>query len=207
MHAAKHNTTQRQKQQIGPHRRSSGRSGGRNPSRISCRQTKWSERRAMRSRTGSTSTHSPPCCRWHKLRCSWWSCQRPCRFCHGCSSTCSPVAVGVDVCMYVCVCVRERETEREREKERRDQTHTHTQACLFDLPSLAISQILQKKFGTVIEFRISKKKSLYLFTPQDRFRAFCISVVSNALFEYLVLLVIAINCIFLALNNPPEEAE
>ncbi|KAM8908795.1 voltage-dependent T-type calcium channel subunit alpha-1I-like isoform 2-T2 [Spinachia spinachia] len=48
--------------------------------------------------------------------------------------------------------------------------------------------------------------SLYLLSPQNRFRLFCKSVMSNNSFEYTVLLFILLNCITIAMERPGIES-
>ncbi|KAL9953553.1 hypothetical protein ACROYT_G040985 [Oculina patagonica] len=56
-------------------------------------------------------------------------------------------------------------------------------------------------------FRFNKARSLWLFGPLQPLRQWTISVVTNQYFEMIVIIVILINCVFLALKDPPEEAE
>ncbi|XP_068683417.1 sodium channel protein 1 brain-like [Montipora foliosa] len=56
-------------------------------------------------------------------------------------------------------------------------------------------------------FRFNKERSLWLFGPLHPIRLWATSVVTNQYFELLVITVILINCVFLALKEPPEETE
>ncbi|CAH3140850.1 unnamed protein product [Porites lobata] len=56
-------------------------------------------------------------------------------------------------------------------------------------------------------FRFNKARSMWLFGPLQPLRLWAISLVTNQYFELLVIIVILINCVFLALKHPPEEIE
>jgi len=62
--------------------------------------------------------------------------------------------------------------------------------------------------GQTIDFHVSIHKSLYVFGLHNPIRQFCIHyVVLNVYFDYFIIISIIVNCIFLAMNNPPEESE
>lgn len=57
-------------------------------------------------------------------------------------------------------------------------------------------------------YYISKEKALHIFSLRNPIRVFCIAaIVANKFFEYFVLLTILVNCVFMAMNDPPEQAE
>ncbi|XP_073249773.1 sodium channel protein type 3 subunit alpha-like [Porites lutea] len=56
-------------------------------------------------------------------------------------------------------------------------------------------------------FRFNKANSLCLFGPLNPIKRFAIRLVTNKYFESFVILTILINCVFLVLENPPDEAE
>eukprot|EP01135_Chromosphaera_perkinsii_P008377 Nk52_evm2s1315 gene=Nk52_evmTU2s1315 len=57
----------------------------------------------------------------------------------------------------------------------------------------------------VVEVPMSR--SCYVFTIHNSFRKLCISTVLHEYFDWLIVLTILTNCVFLAMNNPPEVAE
>lgn len=55
---------------------------------------------------------------------------------------------------------------------------------------------------------LSNKNSFFLFGTTNPARRFLYyNVVKSDMFEGIILLIILVNCVLLALNNPPEEAE
>eukprot|EP00050_Salpingoeca_kvevrii_P002109 m.186932 g.186932 ORF g.186932 m.186932 type:complete len:1593 (-) comp10537_c4_seq1:430-5208(-) len=79
-------------------------------------------------------------------------------------------------------------------------------------PDLANSagdiEVTTSKFGTPVTYIISREKSLGLLSVENPLRKFTIDfVVTYSPFDYFIILVILVNCVFLALNDPPEAAE
>lgn len=64
------------------------------------------------------------------------------------------------------------------------------------------------KFGAMVEYKINTDPALKCLDIGNPFRAFCIKhVVVSSVFDYFIITTIVTNCIFLAMNNPPAEAE
>ncbi|XP_031560094.1 sodium channel protein 1 brain-like isoform X2 [Actinia tenebrosa] len=67
--------------------------------------------------------------------------------------------------------------------------------------------VIAKKFGKDCVYRFHASKSLYIFSPRNRLRRFVIFLITHQYFELIILLTILTNCVFLAINDPPEEPE
>ncbi|XP_065060331.1 sodium channel protein 1 brain-like isoform X2 [Rhopilema esculentum] len=67
--------------------------------------------------------------------------------------------------------------------------------------------VLSQRLGKIYVYRFNKSRSLWLLGPKNPIRKLSILIITNQFFEFFVVLTILINCIFLALDNPPEEAE
>ncbi|XP_066925644.1 sodium channel protein 1 brain-like isoform X3 [Clytia hemisphaerica] len=67
--------------------------------------------------------------------------------------------------------------------------------------------VLASRLGKVYVYRFSKAKSLWAFGPTNPIRKIIIYLITNQIFEFFVILTILVNCVFLALNDAPEEAE
>ncbi|KAG1695926.1 Sodium channel protein 60E [Nymphon striatum] len=67
--------------------------------------------------------------------------------------------------------------------------------------------VVSKRFSKSYINRYTATKSLFLFSPYNAVRKFAIMISSNQYFDYLVMITILLNCVFLALTNPVEEAE
>lgn len=67
--------------------------------------------------------------------------------------------------------------------------------------------VITSHFGKPRVHVLNKAKSLYLFGQNHPVRKFAMYITTNQYFEVFVLLTIFINCVFLALTNPPEEPE
>ena len=52
---------------------------------------------------------------------------------------------------------------------------------------------------------IHQQRSLYLFQPSNSFRHLLLLIVENALFDRFILLLILINCVFLAIDDDPPS--
>ena len=67
--------------------------------------------------------------------------------------------------------------------------------------------VLASRLGKVYVYRFNKAKSLCIFGPTNPIRKFIIYLITNQIFEFFVILTILTNCVFLALDDAPEEAE
>ncbi|XP_048586351.1 sodium channel protein 1 brain isoform X2 [Nematostella vectensis] len=67
--------------------------------------------------------------------------------------------------------------------------------------------VIAGKFGKTQVYRFNRSKSLYLFGPENPIRQFSLKLITNQYFEMFVLLTILVNCVFLAMTNPPEQPE
>lgn len=67
--------------------------------------------------------------------------------------------------------------------------------------------IVANKFGKQYVYRFHASDSLYLFSPRNRIRRFVLFLITHQYFELIILLTILTNCVFLAMSNPPDEAE
>ena len=64
---------------------------------------------------------------------------------------------------------------------------------------------IAKKFSKFTIFRFTATKSLFIFSPWNPFRKFCIRVISNQYFDLIILLSILINCIMMIVKEPTDE--
>ncbi|XP_057305572.1 sodium channel protein 1 brain-like isoform X3 [Hydractinia symbiolongicarpus] len=76
-----------------------------------------------------------------------------------------------------------------------------------ETPSSFTFLVLASRLGKVYVYRFNKSKSLWLFGPTNVIRKSIIYMITNQIFEFFVILTILVNCVFLALDNAPEEAE
>ncbi|XP_068681874.1 sodium channel protein 1 brain-like isoform X2 [Montipora foliosa] len=67
--------------------------------------------------------------------------------------------------------------------------------------------IVARKFNKQYVYRFHASDSLYIFSPRNKIRRFVLFLITHQYFELLILLTILTNCVFLAMSNPPEEAE
>ncbi|XP_066927937.1 sodium channel protein 1 brain-like isoform X5 [Clytia hemisphaerica] len=67
--------------------------------------------------------------------------------------------------------------------------------------------VVNKKFGKQVVYRFCKEKSLWLFGTQNPLRKVNIYIFTHQYFEIFILLTIAVNCVFMALSDPPELME
>ncbi|XP_015766470.1 PREDICTED: sodium channel protein type 5 subunit alpha-like [Acropora digitifera] len=79
----------------------------------------------------------------------------------------------------------------------------------FDAMGNVESAILSRrsKMGHDQAYRFNMSKSLFMLEPLHPLRLFAIKIVTHQYFEFFVIFIILINCICLALNHPPEEAD
>ena len=69
-------------------------------------------------------------------------------------------------------------------------------------------QYERRKLGTTVTYHVNQEKSLNFFSVTHPLRAACIRWIAiNPWFEVFVLLTILVNCVFLAMTDPPEAAE
>ncbi|XP_057317031.1 sodium channel protein 60E-like isoform X2 [Hydractinia symbiolongicarpus] len=67
--------------------------------------------------------------------------------------------------------------------------------------------VVANKLGKQVVFRFCKEKSLFLFGTQNVLRRINIYIFTHQYFEIGILLTIVTNCVFMALQNPPEISE
>ncbi|CAM1295429.1 Uncharacterised protein r2_g457 [Pycnogonum litorale] len=70
--------------------------------------------------------------------------------------------------------------------------------------------LVTKRFSKSYINRYSASRSFFLFRPYNKVRKLALKVASNQCvryFDYLVMFTILVNCVFLTLTNPVEEAE
>uniref|UniRef100_A0A8K9X1B2 Voltage-dependent T-type calcium channel subunit alpha n=1 Tax=Oncorhynchus mykiss TaxID=8022 RepID=A0A8K9X1B2_ONCMY len=81
-------------------------------------------------------------------------------------------------------------------------THTHTQPLTQNFSSLCFR--IQKMMEVYRPDWCEKREdwSVYLFSPQNKFRLLCQSIIAHKLFDYVVLSFIFLNCITVALERP-----
>ncbi|KAL9954360.1 hypothetical protein ACROYT_G041885 [Oculina patagonica] len=65
----------------------------------------------------------------------------------------------------------------------------------------------RSKMSSDQAYRFNMSSSLFLLDPLHPLRLIAIKIITHQYFEFFVIFIILINCICLALNNPPEEAE
>ncbi|GAB6018918.1 hypothetical protein CHUAL_000570 [Chamberlinius hualienensis] len=67
--------------------------------------------------------------------------------------------------------------------------------------------VVSKRFSNNYVIRFSATRAIFIFSPWNPLRKAAIFIITNQYFDYLVILTIIVNCVFLALTNPFEEAE
>ena len=67
--------------------------------------------------------------------------------------------------------------------------------------------VVSRRFQKHFVQRFSATRSLCVFAPWNRVRRAGVYLCSNQYFDYVVMLTIGVNCIFLAMTKPIEEAE
>ncbi|XP_047138679.1 sodium channel protein type 4 subunit alpha isoform X1 [Hydra vulgaris] len=67
--------------------------------------------------------------------------------------------------------------------------------------------VVNKKLGKQMVFRFSKDKSLFLFGAESLIRKVAIHIFTHEYFDNFILVTILVNCIFMALNDPPKIAD
>ncbi|CAL4063472.1 unnamed protein product, partial [Meganyctiphanes norvegica] len=67
--------------------------------------------------------------------------------------------------------------------------------------------VVSKRFSKNYVHRFSATKSLFLFSPWNPLRRVAIYLCTNQYFDYIVMGTILLNCIFLAMTKPIDEAE
>ena len=87
--------------------------------------------------------------------------------------------------------------------------HSKKQRILFYF-TLSLFQtfcVVSRRFKKHFVQRYSATRSIFIFAPWNKFRSMCVYLSSNQYFDYVVMLTILVNCIFLAKQHPVEEAE
>jgi hypothetical protein len=67
--------------------------------------------------------------------------------------------------------------------------------------------VVSRRFNKHYVQRFSATRSLFIFAPWNKVRSLLVFLCTNQYFDYLVMLTILVNCIFLALPENVEEAE
>ena len=67
--------------------------------------------------------------------------------------------------------------------------------------------VVSRRFNKHYVQRFSATRSLFIFAPWNTVRSLLVFLCTNQYFDYLVMLTILVNCIFLALPENVEEAE
>nr|XP_040580398.1 sodium channel protein 60E-like [Lepeophtheirus salmonis] len=80
--------------------------------------------------------------------------------------------------------------------------------AVWDLiPVVMTFCVVSRRFQRHYVQRFSATRSLFLFPPWNKFRSMMVYFSTNQYFDYVVMLTILINCIFLAMTKPIDEAE
>lgn len=67
--------------------------------------------------------------------------------------------------------------------------------------------VVSKRFRKNYIHRFTATHSFFVFSPWNRLRRGCVFVSTNQYFDYIVMATILLNCVFLAMTEPKEEAE
>ena len=67
--------------------------------------------------------------------------------------------------------------------------------------------VVSRRFQKHYVQRFSATRSLFIFAPWNKFRCLNVFLCTNQYFDYVVMLTILVNCIFLAMPENIEEAE
>ncbi|XP_066996031.2 sodium channel protein 60E-like [Anabrus simplex] len=67
--------------------------------------------------------------------------------------------------------------------------------------------VVSKRFRKNYIHRFTATNSFFIFSPWNSFRRTCIFLSTNQYFDYVVMATILLNCVFLAMTEPVEEAE
>ncbi|CAD6225297.1 GSCOCG00005608001-RA-CDS, partial [Cotesia congregata] len=67
--------------------------------------------------------------------------------------------------------------------------------------------VVSKRFRKNYIHRFTATNSWFLFSPWNSIRRCCIFLSTNQFFDYMVMLTIVLNCVFLGMTEPIEEAE
>ena len=67
--------------------------------------------------------------------------------------------------------------------------------------------VVSKRFRKNYIHRFSASRSFFLFSPWNPLRRFAIYLATHPYFDYVVMTTILLNCIFLAMTEPVEQAE
>jgi hypothetical protein len=67
--------------------------------------------------------------------------------------------------------------------------------------------VVSKRFLKNYIHRFTATKSFFLFSPWNAIRRTCIFLSTNQYFDYVVMITILLNCVFLAMTDTVEEAE
>ncbi|KAF7997448.1 hypothetical protein HCN44_006019 [Aphidius gifuensis] len=67
--------------------------------------------------------------------------------------------------------------------------------------------VVSKRFRKNYIHRFTATKSWFIFSPWNKVRRCCIFLSTNQYFDYVVILTIVLNCVFLGMTEPIEEAE
>ncbi|XP_065337432.1 sodium channel protein 60E isoform X5 [Cloeon dipterum] len=67
--------------------------------------------------------------------------------------------------------------------------------------------VVSKRFRKNYIHRFTATNSFFIFSPWNRWRRACVFVSTNQYFDYIVMATILLNCVFLAMTEPMEEAE
>lgn len=67
--------------------------------------------------------------------------------------------------------------------------------------------VVSKRFRKNYIHRFTATSSFFIYSPWNPVRRVCIWVSTNQLFDYFVMATILLNCVFLAMTEPMEQAE
>ncbi|KAK3907117.1 Sodium channel protein 60E, partial [Frankliniella fusca] len=67
--------------------------------------------------------------------------------------------------------------------------------------------VVSKRFRKNYIHRFTATSSFFIFSPWNPVRRVCIWLSTNQLFDYFVMATILLNCVFLAMTEPMEQAE
>ncbi|KAG8232692.1 hypothetical protein J437_LFUL011439 [Ladona fulva] len=74
-------------------------------------------------------------------------------------------------------------------------------------PCCATFCVVSKRFKKNYIHRFTATPAFFLFSPWNPVRRACIFLSTNQYFDYVVMTTILLNCVFLAMTEPMEEAE
>jgi hypothetical protein len=67
--------------------------------------------------------------------------------------------------------------------------------------------VVSKRFRKNYIHRFTATNSFFVFSPWNAIRRTCIFLSTNQYFDYVVMITILLNCVFLAMTDTVEEAE